>query len=151
MSTLTKAQIQAELDQMKAENAALKASQPETAEAPVELTVEQRALQSDANAYFIVNIGGVEIAVRKDTLTYQRNWDALNMLENLEAAIMNPETVNDVNFDEQPTTYKLCVGKEKADPESTKRIVCGVEVSTARASSGAPARSTGRTFTRTSL
>jgi len=145
----TKAQkVAAELAAAQAEIAALKAAQSE-APAPVELTVEQRALQSEANAYFIVSIAGVEIAIRKDTVRYQKNWEALNLIENLEAAIMNNDTVADVNFDEQPCTFKLCVGKEKADAESAKRTVCGVEVSTARTS--APSAGNGSTFTRTQL
>lgn len=145
----TKAQkVAAELEAAHAEIAALRAAQSE-APAPVELTVEQRALQSDANAYFIVTIAGVEIAIRKDTVQYQKNWEALNLIENLEGAIMDPKTVDDVNFDEQPCTFKLCVGKEKASAEASKRTVCGVEVSTARAS--APSAGNGSTFTRTQL
>jgi hypothetical protein len=144
----TKAQkVAAELEAARVEIAALKASQSE-APAVVELTVEQRALQSDANAYFIVMIAGVEIAIRKDTLRYQKNWDALNLIENLEGAIMDPKTVAGVDFDEQPTTFKLCVGKEKADAEASKRTVCGVEVSTSRPSTQA---GNGSTFTRTQL
>lgn len=144
----TKAQkVAAELEAAQAEIAALKAAQSDTP-APVEMTVEQLALQSGANAYFIVMIAGVEIAIRKDTLRYQSNWDALNLLENLEGSIMDPKTVASVDFDEQSTTFKLCVGKEKADAEASKRTVCGVEVSTARSSTQA---GNGSTFTRTSL
>ncbi|RLA58213.1 MAG: hypothetical protein DRQ89_15620 [Epsilonproteobacteria bacterium] len=144
----TKAQkVAAELEAANQLIAELQAAQGST-EPSVELTVEQVALQSGANGYFIVIVAGVEIAIRKDTLRYQKNWEALNLIENLEGAIMDPKTVADVDFDEQPTTYKLCVGKEKADAEASKRTVCGVEVSTARPSTQA---GNGSTFTRTQL
>lgn len=143
MNTSTKRQSKAaiELAEARALIAQLQANGA-TVPAPVALTPEQAALQSGANGFFVVTIGGHEAAFRKDILRYMRNWSLLNLIEDLEQAVRDGKSVD---FGEQTCSFRFAVGNEKVTEAPIN--LCGVEVSASRKQ--APTAETGARFTRT--